>query len=56
MVVEEQHVRCPGCGRYQCLGTFSLLQIKCEKCKLRFQVTNTGGDLIFRKLSPIEKK
>ncbi len=56
MVVEGQHVRCPDCGRYQCLGQFSLLQIKCEKCKLRFQVTNAEGSLVFRKLPPFERK
>lgn len=56
MVLEEQHVRCPECGRYQCLGQFSLLQIKCEKCKLRFQVVNTEGSLVFRKLPPVSEK
>ena len=45
-----QDVRCPRCGRYKGCGQFSILEMKCEKCKLRFEVKCENGKTIFRNL------
>lgn len=44
----RQEVRCPRCGRYKGCGQFFLLELKCEKCKLLFEVTYEEGKLIFK--------
>ncbi len=40
-------VRCPRCGRYKVRGSFRILEMKCEKCKLRFEVKAEGDGMIF---------
>jgi len=43
----RQEVRCPRCGRFKGCGKFSVLEMKCEKCKLRFEVRTVEEKLIF---------
>lgn len=44
----SRHVRCPTCDRYLCFGEFSLLHLKCPRCKLHFQILNHNGKLNFQ--------
>jgi phage FluMu protein Com len=49
-----QEIRCPRCGRYKGSGQFSVLELKCEKCKLRFQVTSEEGKIMFKALEGMQ--